>query len=834
MKPNLQEISFSVDKLSGLTDAEITKSRFEHGANVLKAKAKRNIFQKVLHVLMEPMFLLLFGAASIYFLVGEVTDGVIMLCCVLFVSGIEFFQEQKTDKALEVLNTLSAINIRVIRNGKTVVVGSEDLVVGDLVVLAEGDKIPADGVILETQGLGVNESALTGESAVVHKKLVDNSKERFKLNMCYAGCDVTNGSAVIRLTAVGSQTEYGKIGSTLDSIEKVKTPLEKQIGHLIAICTIISLTFCIIVTVVNCFYNSGLALGDRIVESVLSGITMAMATIPEEIPVVLTVFLAMGAWKLAQQHALTRNMKAVETLGAVTVLCTDKTGTLTQNKMTVQEVFTDSPDFAKVAALACPKTPYDPMEIAIQDYALQHGADASLYQAPLVREYLFNNEDKMMGQVWDLDDQRLLCVKGAYETVLPLCDLPKTQLAQIIEQAKAFSSLGYRVLALAEQTKVTRFHAELEDYRLDFVGLIALVDPPRVGVKNSVKLCQGAGVRIIMITGDNGETAEGVARQIGLRNCSEVITGTMLEKMSDQELKERVKTTNIFARVYPDHKMRIVKALQDNHEVVAMTGDGVNDAPALKKAEIGIAMGQRGTNVAKEAADLILMDDKFSTIVDAIANGRTIYSNIKKAISYILVVHIPIILISLFVPLAGLPLLLLPVHVVLLELIIDPTSSIVFQRLKAEANVMKRPPRPLGESLLNFPTIARCLLQGAVIFGVVFLSYLYLIRTGAAQNLASTFAFVTLIFSNVLVVYVLQSDELALKNFFLDFKDKVIVIINVVIVAVLLLLIYIPLFNRLIGAVPLGSLELLAAIGLAVLATFVFDLAKRPWRKKMK
>lgn len=832
MKPNLQEISFSVDKLSGLTDAEITKSRFEHGANVLKAKAKRNIFQKVLHVLMEPMFLLLFGAASIYFLVGEVTDGVIMLCCVLFVSGIEFFQEQKTDKALEALNTLSAINIRVIRNGKTVVVGSEDLVVGDLVVLAEGDKIPADGVILETQGLGVNESALTGESAVVHKKLVDNSKERFKLNMCYAGCDVTNGSAVIRLTAVGSQTEYGKIGSTLDSIEKVKTPLEKQIGHLIAICTIISLIFCIIVTVVNFFYNSGLALGDRIVESVLSGITMAMATIPEEIPVVLTVFLAMGAWKLAQQHALTRNMKAVETLGAVTVLCTDKTGTLTQNKMTVQEIFTDSPDFAKVAALACPKTPYDPMEIAIQDYALQHGADASLYQAPLVREYLFNNEDKMMGQVWDLDDQRLLCVKGAYETVLPLCDLPKTQLAQIIEQAKAFSSLGYRVLALAEQTKVTRFHAELEDYRLDFVGLIALVDPPRVGVKNSVKLCQGAGVRIIMITGDNGETAEGIARQIGLRNCSEVITGTMLEKMSDQELKERVKTTNIFARVYPDHKMRIVKALQDNHEVVAMTGDGVNDAPALKKAEIGIAMGQRGTNVAKEAADLILMDDKFSTIVDAIANGRTIYSNIKKAISYILVVHIPIILISLFVPLAGLPLLLLPVHVVLLELIIDPTSSIVFQRLKAEANVMKRLPRPLGEPLLNFPTIARCLLQGAVIFGVVFLSYLYLIRTGAAQNLASTFAFVTLIFSNVLVVYVLQSDELALKNFFLDFKDKVIVIINVVIVAVLLLLIYIPLFNRLIGAVPLGPLELLAAIGLAILATFVFDLAKRPWRKK--
>lgn len=831
MKPNSKEPHFPTAQLSGLTDAEVVESRLAHGANVLQAESKRNIFQKILHVLAEPMFLLLLGAASIYFIVGEPTDGIIMLCCVAFVSGIEFFQEQKTDKALAALNTLSAINIRVIRNGKIIVVDSKDLVVGDLVMLSEGDKIPADGLILETQGLGVNESALTGESAVVHKKLTDHSPDRFKLNMCYAGCDVTNGSAIIQLTAVGPQTEYGKIGSTLDSIEKVKTPLEKQISRLVLICTIISLTFCVIVTVVNFFYNANLPLGQRIVESILSGITMAMATIPEEIPVVLTVFLAMGAWKLAQQHALTRNMKAVETLGAVTVLCTDKTGTLTQNKMTVQEVFTDSPNFAKIAALACPKTPYDPMEIAIQDYALQHGANSALYKAPLVHEYLFNNEDKMMGQVWDLAGQQLLCVKGAYETVLPLCKLPKTQLAQIIAQAKTFSNLGYRVLALAEQAKVTHLHAELEDYQLNFVGLIALVDPPRVGVKNSVKSCHEAGVRIIMITGDNGETAEGIANQIGLRNCSEVITGVELEKMSDQELKKRVQTTNIFARVYPDHKMRIVKALQSNHEVVAMTGDGVNDAPALKKAEIGIAMGRRGTNVAKEAADLILMDDKFSTIVDAIANGRVIYSNIKKAISYILVVHIPIILISLFVPLAGLPLLLLPIHIVLLELIIDPTSSIVFQRLKADRNVMKQPPRPLKEQLLNLPTVLKCLLQGAVIFAVVFLSYLYLIRTGASQTYASTFAFTTLIFANVFVVYVLQSDNLAIKNFFQDFKDKIIVLINTIIIVVLLLLIYVPFLNRLIGTTPLAPLELLATIGLAILATFVFDLIKRPWRK---
>lgn len=831
MKPNSKEPHSPATNLSGLTDAEVAESRLAHGANVLQVQTKRNIFQKILHVLTEPMFLLLLGAASIYFLVGEITDGIIMLCCVAFVSGIEFFQEQKTDKALAALNTLSAINIHAIRNGKTIVLDSKDLVVGDLVILSEGDKIPADGLILETQGLGVNESALTGESAVVHKKLADHSRDRFKLNMCYAGCDVTNGSAIIRLTAVGAQTEYGKIGSALGSIKKVKTPLEKQISRLVLVCTIISLTFCAIVTIVNFFYNEELPLNDRIIKSILSGITMAMATIPEEIPVVLTVFLAMGAWKLAQQHALTRNMKAVETLGAVTVLCTDKTGTLTQNKMTVQEVFTDNPNFAKVAALACPKTPYDPMEIAIQDYAMQHGATRSLYQSPLVHEYLFNNEDKMMGQVWDLAGQQLLCVKGAYETVLPLCKLSKAQLTQIITRAKTFSSLGYRVLALAERANVVQLHAELEDYQLSFVGLIALVDPPRVGVKNSVKLCHEAGVRIIMITGDNGETAEGIASQIGLRNCSEVITGVELEKMSDQELKKRVQTTNIFARVYPDHKMRIVKALQDNHEVVAMTGDGVNDAPALKKAEIGIAMGKRGTNVAKEASDLILMDDKFSTIVDAIANGRVIYSNIKKAISYILVVHIPIILISLFVPLAGLPLLLLPIHIVLLELIIDPTSSIVFQRLKADRNVMKQPPRPLKEPLLNFATVLKCLLQGIVIFAVVFLSYLYLIRTGASQVHASTFAFTTMIFANVFVVYVLQSDALAIKNLFIDLKDKIIVLINTIIIVVMLLLIYVPFLNRLIGMTPLTPLELLTTVALAILATFVFDLIKRPWHK---
>lgn len=822
------------DQYQGLSNADVIKSREIYGANELEQKRQLNIFQKVLHVFAEPMFIFLLVAASIYFLVGEFTDGIIMIMCVLFVSGIEFFQEQRTDKALEALNTLSDINIQVIRGGKETTVSSKEIVVGDIVLLAEGDRVPADGHILELQGLGLDESALTGESAIVYKKLQDHSKDRFKLNMCYAGTNVINGSAVIKVSAVGTSTEYGKIGNTLNSIKKVKTPLEKQIKRLITICTIVSLTFCVIVTVVNFFYNSHLVIGDRIVQSILSGITMAMATIPEEIPVVLTVFLAMGAWKLAQQKALARNTKAVETLGAITVLCTDKTGTLTQNKMTVQDISSKSEDFLQVAALACPKTPYDPMEVAIQEYAFSQDVQPTIYQHRLLHEYAFNNEDKMMGQVWQLDDDQVLCVKGAYESILPLCGLSQTAKQEIITEAHNFSALGYRVLAIAKRDHLTKIPQNLNDNRLTFCGLIALIDPPRVGVKKSIEACHDAGIRIIMITGDNGETAQGIAKQIGLNHAENVITGAELEAMDDQELVQRVRDTNIFARVYPDHKMRIVNALQGNHEVVAMTGDGINDAPALKQAEIGIAMGQRGTNVAKEAADLILMDDNFNTIVDAIANGRVIYSNIKKAISYLFVIHIPIILISLFVPLFGLPLLLLPVHIVLLELIIDPTSSIIFQRIKADSNVMHTRPRPLNESLISLAAFSKCLLQGTAIFLVTFLSYVYLIKTGASQALASTFAFTTLVFANILVVYVLQSSRLALYNFITSLKDKVTVIINLVIVIIFLALIYVPIFNRFIGATPLNLPQLLFAIGLAALATFIFDLNKliRPRKDK--
>lgn len=814
------------DKYVGLSDDEVIKSREKYGINELEKKKKESLLEKVLHIFTEPMFLLLIVAASIYFILGDVSDGIIMLFFVLFISGIEFVQEQKTDRALEALNVLSSLNVRVIRNGKVVSINSRDIVVGDIVLLEEGDKISVDGVILECQGLGVNESLLTGESTVVYKKLKDDTKNHFKLNMCYSGTDVVNGSAIIKVTSVGVNTFYGKIGKDLNSIKKEKTPLEKQINKLVLVCTVISLIFFLLVIIINFFYNNDLALQDRVIKSILSAITVAMATIPEEIPVVLTVFLAMGASSLAKKNTLTRNMKAVETLGAVTVLCTDKTGTLTKNKMTVKDILSNDKDFLKIALLACSKNPYDPMEIAIQEYCFNNNLSKDIYNNKLVHEYIFNNEDKMMGQVFEVNNKNILAVKGAYESVLPLCNLSKKEKDEINKKIKEYSSLGYRVLALAKDDNLVKMPKHLKNNKLTYVGLIALIDPPRRGVKESLKSCYEAGVRVIMITGDNGDTAKGIAKQINLEHNDNVITGLELEDMSDLELKERVKDANIFARVYPNHKMRIVKALQDNNEVVAMTGDGVNDAPALKKAEIGIAMGKRGTNVSKEASDMILMDDNFNTIVSAIKNGRTIYNNIKKAIAYILVIHIPIAFASLFIPLFNLPELLLPIHVVLLELIIDPTSSIIFQRLKPDSDVMKIGPRKINDPIVNKNIVIKSVIQGLAIFLGLFGSYYTLIKLGVNQSYAITFAFTVLVLSNVLVVYVLQSKEYAIKNFITNLGDKVIVFINLVILIGLMLLIYLPLFNKIVGTVNLKITHLLLALLISIIVTISFDILK--------
>lgn len=818
MKDNKKDL---LKRFVGLTREEVINSKEKYGVNKLEEKKKQPLILKILSIFKEPMFLLLIIAASIYFIVGEYRDGIIMLIFVLAICLIEYIQETKTDKALEELNKLSALNVKVIREGKEEVISSEEVVVGDIVLLEEGDSVPADGKLLYTQSLGVNESSLTGESLVVYKNCKEDKDNHFKLNMCYSGTNVTNGLGVIEIVSVGKNTEFGRIGESLKEIEKERTPLEKQINKLVFICTIISFIVFLLTIVINYINHPELAFSKRIIEAILAGVTIAMATIPEEIPVVLTVFLAMGAWDLTKKKTITRNMKTIETLGAVNVLCTDKTGTLTENKMKVQDVYEYSDTFLETSYLSCPLVAYDPMEIAIKEYCkLKNDIN---YGEKITKEYAFTPETKMTGQVWD---NKLLCVKGAYESVLPLCNLDKKTYEEIKKKIDEYSNEGFRVLAVARNNSLKNIPNSLFEAKLTFEGLIALYDPPRFGVKTSLSECYSAGVRVIMITGDNGETAKGIAKKINLANYDEVITGNELENMSDEELFEKAKTVNIFARVYPNHKMRIVNALQKDNKIVAMTGDGVNDAPALKKANVGIAMGKRGTNVAKESADLILLDDNFNTIVKAIENGRTIYHNIRKAISYVIAIHIPIALLSLFVPVFKLPTLLLPIHVMLLELLIDPTSSIVFQRIKPSSDIMQEKPRNINEAILNVKNAISSISQGLLIFLVVFITYFLLIHNNIDTNLSITVAYAILVLSIMLITYQLRGNDFTLKAFVKSFKDKVSLIVNLDVIIGLTMFVYVPFFNTVANTMPLELKWWLLIIGLVLLAILPFDIFK--------
>lgn len=818
MKDNKKDL---LKRFVGLTREEVINSKEKYGVNKLEEKKKQPLILKILSIFKEPMFLLLIIAASIYFIVGEYRDGIIMLIFVLAICLIEYIQETKTDKALEELNKLSALNVKVIREGKEEVISSEEVVVGDIVLLEEGDSVPADGKLLYTQSLGVNESSLTGESLVVYKNCKEDKDNHFKLNMCYSGTNVTNGLGVIEIVSVGKNTEFGRIGESLKEIEKERTPLEKQINKLVFICTIISFIVFLLTIVINYINHPELVFSKRIIEAILAGVTIAMATIPEEIPVVLTVFLAMGAWDLTKKKTITRNMKTIETLGAVNVLCTDKTGTLTENKMKVQDVYEYSDTFLETSYLSCPLVAYDPMEIAIKEYCkLKNDIK---YGEKITKEYAFTPETKMTGQVWD---NKLLCVKGAYESVLPLCNLDKKKYEEIKKKIDEYSNEGFRVLAVARNNSLKNIPNSLFEAKLTFEGLIALYDPPRFGVKTSLSECYSAGVRVIMITGDNGETAKGIAKKINLANYDEVITGNELENMSDEELFEKAKTVNIFARLYPNHKMRIVNALQKDNKIVAMTGDGVNDAPALKKANVGIAMGKRGTNVAKESADLILLDDNFNTIVKAIENGRTIYHNIRKAISYVIAIHIPIALLSLFVPVFKLPTLLLPIHVMLLELLIDPTSSIVFQRIKPSSDIMQEKPRNINEAILNVKNAISSISQGLLIFLVVFITYFLLIHNNINTNLSITVAYAILVLSIMLITYQLRGNDFTLKAFVNSFKDKVSLIVNLGVIIGLTMFVYVPFFNTVANTMPLELKWWLLIIGLVLLAILPFDIFK--------
>ncbi|MEG0377717.1 MAG: cation-translocating P-type ATPase, partial [Eubacterium sp.] len=658
---------------------------------------------------------------------------------------------------------------------------------------------------------------------------------------CYAGTLVTQGSGTILVDKIGAATEYGKIGKSVAESLEAPTPLQKQTGALVKTCAGIAAVLMALVGIITWFNVGDLPFKSRLIESILSGITLAMAMIPEEFPVILTVFLSMGAWRLAKKESLVRKLPSVETLGAVSVLCVDKTGTVTMNQMTVCEVWAKDDDVAHLIenmGLACEVEAYDPMEKAMLDYSEQSGIPKShLFAGELITEYAFTNETKMMGHVWMHDGEIVVASKGSPERILSRCDLGEEQLKTVTAHIEEMSKRGLRVIGVAEQ------HLEceadipetLEACRLNFLGLIGLADPPRPSIKRDIEHCTKAGVRVVMITGDNGMTASSIAKQIGMPNSDAIITGDELSAMTDEVLREKVKAVSIFSRVVPEHKMRIVQAFKANGEVVAMTGDGVNDAPALKNADIGIAMGKRGSEVSREAADLILMDDNFSTIVATIRDGRRIYDNIRKAMGYVFTIHVPIALASLMAPLLGISsgnLLLLPLHVVLLELIIDPTCSIVLERQPEEENIMARPPRDPAEKILDGRHMLFSVVQGLVIFIIAFGTYYTMLMRTGDPALSRTMGLVIVMFANIFLVTAISSDTDSAEHSLRKLgHDKVMWGIIAGTITAVLVLLYTPL-SGFLKMEALNAGQLLFTAAAAFVAIFWVEVVK--WRRRKR
>lgn len=827
--------------LQGLTSEQVRILQDKYGKNELTSEKKETFLHKVIHIISEPMFLLLLVAAVIYFILGEPRDGIIMLIFVLGIISIDVIQEWKTDKTLNALKDLSTPHITVIRNGEEQLIASVDLVPGDLMIIEEGVKIPADGEIIKASDLCVDESTLTGEAVGVWKVTVDSDTEQeagnyWRKDYCYSGTLVTQGSATILVDKIGAATEYGKIGANIVTAPECPSPLQKQTGTLVKTCAIIAGILFVFVAILTYFNIPDHKFIDRIIESILSGITLAMAMIPEEFPVILTVFLSMGAWRLAKKQSLVRKLPSIETLGAVSVLCVDKTGTITMNRMTVQDTWAfngDNENLCEIMGLGCETDAYDPMEKAMLNYCENRGITKEhLFGGELITEYAFTNELKMMGHVWNHDEEIIIASKGSAERILTICDVTDEERKQIEDKINQMSMEGLRVIGVGSMKLKSRVDipSALMDCTLTFCGLIGLADPPRDSVKDDIKHCVNAGVRAVMITGDNGITASSIAKQIGMPNSDKIITGEEIDQMSDSQLQERVRDASIFSRVVPEHKMRIVKALQANGEIVAMTGDGVNDAPALKHADIGIAMGKRGSEVSREAADLILMDDNFTTIVETIHDGRRIYDNIRKAVGYIFAIHIPIAFSALLAPFLNISpanLLLLPVHVVLLELIIDPTCSIVLERQPAESDIMNRKPRNPNENILTKGTLLKGILQGLVVFAFSFFTYYNVLQQNPENAvLARTMGLSIVMIANIFLVMVNSSNQdsiiCSIKNLV---KDKVFWGVIFGTLLMLLLILYTPI-SRGLSLTALSLKQLLLVTGLAAISVLWYEIIK--------
>lgn len=756
---------------SGLSEKEAAARLLTEGPNELASAKPRSLAQMAWDVVREPMLMLLVAAGSIYLVLGELKDSAVLLVSIFVVLGISLYQQRKTERALEALRDLSSPRALVIRDGKEKRVAGREVVRGDVVVLQEGDRVPADAVVISSLSLSVDESLLTGESVPVRKS-ASASTTTFSRpgdvdhTSVYSGTMVVQGHGTAEVVATGSRTELGKIGKAIVALQPELSPLKREVGRVVRILATFGISVCALVAV-----GYALTRGNWL-NGILAGITTAMSLLPEEFPVVLTVFLALGAWRISRKNVLTRAPAAIEALGSATVLCVDKTGTLTRNQMAIKELCvqgrylpleTDENklderfhELIEIGILASQRKPFDPMDLAFQQLGQSALVQTEhLHQDwTLLREYPLSPRLLAVSRVWHppTGARNFIAAKGAPSAIAELCHLSPSESDAVRMQAEIMANKGLRILAVARaETSEIELPDDSHDFDFRLIGLVGLADPIRPEVPPAIRECHNAGIRVVMITGDFAGTARSIAQQAGIDSLR-VLTGPELEKMDSVELQEAVRQTNVFARVVPEQKLQLVKALKANGEVVAMTGDGVNDAPALKAAHIGIAMGGRGTDVAREAAQLVLLDDAFSSIVAAIRLGRRIFDNLKKAMSYVLAIHVPIAGLALLPVLFNWPLLLLPVHIVFLELIIDPACSVAFEAEAEESNVMKRHPRDPRQPLFDKRTLSYSLLQGTSVLLVTLGVFVIAQHLGEPESNIRALTFTTLVISNLALI----------------------------------------------------------------------------------
>ena len=783
--------------INGLSTDKVKESREKFGSNTSEYKKENGFIDALKSIVKEPMVILLLVASLIYFLSGKTGDGIFLSSAIVLVSAISLYQDSRSRNALDKLKSLTQPNCKVIRNGIIEEIKSEDLVVGDSLMVEEGSFIIADGIIVHANDFSVNESILTGESLVVYK---DETKED---NLIFQGTTVSSGLAVATITAIGNQTKLGKIGKSLESIKEEKTPLEVQISNFVKVMAVVGTVIFVMVWAINYFQSY------QVLNSLLKALTLAMSILPEEIPVAFTTFMALGAWRLMKMGIVVKQMKTVETLGSATIICTDKTGTITENKMSLAKLFVLSsntisePDgiltdaekeLITLSMWSSEPIPFDPMEIALHAAYAKLGLQDERPLYKMVHEYPLGGKPPMMTHIFeDGNGKRIIAAKGAPEALINVSNLTANEKHEIEDAIKMLAKDGYRVLGVGEAVfNGANFPEEQQKLTFKFKGIVAFYDPPKQNIESVLNSFYSAGITVKIVTGDNAATTTAIAKQVGFKGYEKSLSGDELMTLSDSQLQERVLDTNIFTRMFPDAKLKIINALKVKNEIVAMTGDGVNDGPALKATHIGIAMGKKGTEIAKQAASLVLVDDDLSKMVDAIAMGRKIYANLKKAIQYIISIHIPIILI-VFIPLALgwiYPSIFSPIHIIFLELIMGPTCSIAYENEPIEKNTMLQKPRPFSTTFFNWKELTISIIQGLMITVGALTTYQLAVVKGFDETTTRTMVFMVLVISNIVLTLVNRSFYYSILTT-LNYKNKMIPLIIGITVVILALLLYV-------------------------------------------